>query len=514
MKKYRLLILLGLALLVLFLTACQPHFLKWPALKPSAPSDPYWGRQIAYAFCSGGAPIPLKGYEWEDALNRWEPYLHYPLHNNPMDANFVGIFQDCGGFFTGPLILLVYSNTACSSIQAACNDFAGFNDGDPIQISTIYYSDNWLNVSQTRRMSYALREVGYLVGLHYQYHPNCSPSPVSGVSTLMGLPTSNCGSSSLTAPEGVDVYGVVCWNYDYPCGGANPGMGAVLAGTDTDGDGVEDAVDNCPTVANPDQRDRDIDGLGNACDWDRDGDSFQDNWEAYTGTDTLDNCPDGPQHKAWPPDLNNDRLIQINDVTAVVGSFGLQAGEPGYLKREDLDADGQISIVDVTVVAHYFGRTCDTTQGQIVDVIEANEQYMSLAIAEGDGFRQATQYVSGRGAYYVNPERWNDGEEPNLLEPDGLFYDQNGRLMGVVYYSPLGVNPDPPEGFIGWKDVWSIRQGFCINENLEASEGITEEQCIVGDGALYWQEMGHVLIAWLFRHNPDGVFAEINPNVN
>jgi hypothetical protein len=41
------------------------------------------------------------------------------------------------------------------------------------------------------------------------------------------------------------------------------------AGTDTDADGVCDAVDNCPTAFNPDQRDVDGDGLGNACDTQR-----------------------------------------------------------------------------------------------------------------------------------------------------------------------------------------------------------------------------------------------------
>ena len=35
---------------------------------------------------------------------------------------------------------------------------------------------------------------------------------------------------------------------------------------DTDGDGVPDATDNCPTVPNPDQKDTDGDGIGDACD--------------------------------------------------------------------------------------------------------------------------------------------------------------------------------------------------------------------------------------------------------
>ena len=38
------------------------------------------------------------------------------------------------------------------------------------------------------------------------------------------------------------------------------------APTDSDGDGIPDATDNCPLVPNPDQRDADGDGIGDACD--------------------------------------------------------------------------------------------------------------------------------------------------------------------------------------------------------------------------------------------------------
>ena len=41
---------------------------------------------------------------------------------------------------------------------------------------------------------------------------------------------------------------------------------AIPAAPDTDGDGILDASDNCPLVANPSQADRDGDGIGDACD--------------------------------------------------------------------------------------------------------------------------------------------------------------------------------------------------------------------------------------------------------
>jgi hypothetical protein len=41
--------------------------------------------------------------------------------------------------------------------------------------------------------------------------------------------------------------------------------GAVTTQVDTDGDGVPDILDNCPLTPNPDQRDSDFDGVGDAC---------------------------------------------------------------------------------------------------------------------------------------------------------------------------------------------------------------------------------------------------------
>jgi acetyltransferase-like isoleucine patch superfamily enzyme len=50
-----------------------------------------------------------------------------------------------------------------------------------------------------------------------------------------------------------------------PCSGGSCFLGACVA-SDIDGDGITDASDNCPAVANEDQMDTDGDGLGDACD--------------------------------------------------------------------------------------------------------------------------------------------------------------------------------------------------------------------------------------------------------
>ena len=68
--------------------------------------------------------------------------------------------------------------------------------------------------------------------------------------------------------------------------GANTDQGSAyifLPDPDSDGDGVLDRSDNCPTAANPDQADQDGDSKGDACDTDRDGDTI---------ANSSDNCPD------------------------------------------------------------------------------------------------------------------------------------------------------------------------------------------------------------------------------
>jgi hypothetical protein len=75
-----------------------------------------------------------------------------------------------------------------------------------------------------------------------------------------------------------------------------------IAGTDTDGDGVPDDKDNCPTRINPKQVDIDRDGLGNACDPDDDNDGV---------ADSSDNCPSIPNPKQ--ADRDRDGIGDVCD---------------------------------------------------------------------------------------------------------------------------------------------------------------------------------------------------------
>jgi hypothetical protein len=120
-------------------------------------------------------------------------------------------------------------------------------------------------------------------------------------------------------------------------GALNPGQSlACNQIVDTDGDGVPDASDNCPSVANAGQQDTDADGVGDACNDanDPDGDEY---------ATPLDNCPNAsnPGQQDTDGDGVGDACNEANDPDGDEYATPLDncpnASNPG---QQDTDGDG------------------------------------------------------------------------------------------------------------------------------------------------------------------------------
>lgn len=159
----------------------------------------------------------------------------------------------------------------------------------------------------------------------------------------------------------------------------------------SDCDGVPDASDNCPFIANSQEND-DGDTLGDVCDncpswtnqtqvtpiWpipssDRDCDGFPDYLnsgsplvragEAFVGTAinrqcALDTIRNNENPDRWPVDMDDNRIVSGPDLLAFGPVFGAISPNPPYVERFDINSDGRISGPDLLKFGPFFALSC------------------------------------------------------------------------------------------------------------------------------------------------------------
>ena len=142
-----------------------------------------------------------------------------------------------------------------------------------------------------------------------------------------------------------------------------------------------------------------------------------------------------------------------------------------------------------TATAHEDAPATQETAAALGDVRAATAKYQDVARANADGFVQSSPCISDPGGsgfmgyHYVNTARL-DGTL-DAAEPEVLIYNEeaNGRMRLVaVEYIVIGLHQATFPGGVG----------------MHAGP-------FPGTQALH---------AWVWKHNPSGVFADFNPNAH
>lgn len=147
--------------------------------------------------------------------------------------------------------------------------------------------------------------------------------PTTSVYDCAGVATGNFAACEFDEPQvgtwyalAVRVTGTVAYQIAATEFGPSP------PGPDTDGDTVEDALDNCTLLANAAQKDIDSDGCGDVCDG----------------------------------DFNNNGAIEASDFSLLKTAYLTESGQPGYDPLADMDCSGAVDAMDFAFFKPGYGH--------------------------------------------------------------------------------------------------------------------------------------------------------------
>ncbi len=158
---------------------------------------------------------------------------------------------------------------------------------------------------------------------------------------------------------------------------SDPDLVTVLAELDTDGDGIADIRDNCPSIANPDQADADADGIGDVCENPRER-------TLLLIADVQDLVDSGVPDQGKGADVIAKALVAVaelektpSDNQAAVGNIEGAVGELEAAVQEGLDPAQGAELMDgFAAVARQLAIAA------IDDAIDRGGDYGKIAVAQ------------------------------------------------------------------------------------------------------------------------------------
>jgi len=202
---------------------------------------------------------------------------------------------------------------------------------------------------------------------------------------------------------------------------------------DIDGDGIENTIDNCETIANPDQLDTDSDGIGNVCDDDDDNDGI---------LDINDNCPLISNQDQ--EDEDNDGLGDFCDTsTNSEPLFLCENGMAGPYPCNDYDLLGRITATALG------GSNAEGNDSWGWTDATTGKEYALIGTTTGSAFVDVSDPIQpvllGRLATATVNSPWRDIKVYN--NHAFIVSEADGHGMQVFDLTRLRNVPNPPATF-------------------------------------------------------------------
>ena len=147
----------------------------------------------------------------------------------------------------------------------------------------------------------------------------------------------------------------------------------------------------------------------------------------------------------------------------------------------------------------------------LAELRKATAKYHNPANAIADGYVATEECVPEMGYHYVNFDLAADLDATEL-QPEVILYAPSPgglRLVAVEYFVVALANT--PDGPMPWFDETPPEMGF-FNPAPELFDGQKFDGPMPGhEPEMPWHYDLHV---WVWKHNPDGMFADFNPKVS